>query len=104
MIAPVRVSRVEPEALPHRVRVTVGADHVYGPGSAVRLTAILNPPLSERVREWGYLVGIALVAVAIGAGALWLGERAGMGVQGSDGHALEIVQEMGEDAPMSMDD
>ncbi len=68
------------------------------------VAAILNPPVSERVREWGYLVGIAAVAIAIGAGALWLGDQAGMGVQGSDGHALEIVQEMGEDAPMSMDD
>ncbi len=68
------------------------------------VAAILNPPLSERVREWGYLAGIATVAVVIGAGALWLGDRAGMGVQGSDGHALEIVQEMGEDVPMSMDE
>jgi hypothetical protein len=28
----------------------------------------------------GYLVAIAVIALLIGAGALWLGERVGMGV------------------------
>ncbi len=42
--------------------------------------AILFPPVRERVKEWGFLVGIALIAILIGAGALWLGENAGMGV------------------------
>jgi uncharacterized cupredoxin-like copper-binding protein len=32
--------------------------------------AILHPPLRERVAEYAYLVGIALVALAIGAAAL----------------------------------
>ncbi|MDQ3655942.1 MAG: heavy metal translocating P-type ATPase [Chloroflexota bacterium] len=68
------------------------------------VAAILHPPVSERVREWGYLVGIAVVAIAIGAGALWLGERAGMGVQGSDEHQLQIVEAMDEEAPMQMDE
>ncbi len=42
--------------------------------------AILHPPLRERVMDWGYLVAIALVALLIGAGAIWLGEETGMGV------------------------
>src|SRR4029450_5694042 len=33
--------------------------------------AILHPPLRERVAEYAYLVGIALVALAIGAAALY---------------------------------
>jgi Cu+-exporting ATPase len=56
---------------------------------------IIHPPVSQRVREWGYLVGIALVAIAIGAGALWLGERAGMGIDDQHGSQLEIVQPAG---------
>jgi Cu+-exporting ATPase len=42
--------------------------------------AILHPPLRDRVADWGYLVAIGLIAIAIGAGALWLGDAAGMGV------------------------
>jgi Cu+-exporting ATPase len=41
---------------------------------------ILHPPLGRRLQEVGFLVGIALVAIAIGALALWLGEQAGMGI------------------------
>jgi Cu+-exporting ATPase len=55
--------------------------------------AILHPPVVERVKEWGYLAGIAIVAIAIGAGALWLGERAGMGVDEQHGNDLQIVEE-----------
>ncbi|MFM8594424.1 MAG: heavy metal translocating P-type ATPase [Chloroflexota bacterium] len=32
--------------------------------------AILHPPLRDRIAEWGYLAGIGVVAVAIGAAAL----------------------------------
>jgi Cu+-exporting ATPase len=32
---------------------------------------ILHPPLGARVREYGYLIGIALVALAVGAAALY---------------------------------
>ena len=39
---------------------------------------------------------IALVALAIGAGALWLGERAGMGVDDQHGSQLQIVQPAGD--------
>ncbi|MDQ4044702.1 MAG: heavy metal translocating P-type ATPase, partial [Chloroflexota bacterium] len=48
---------------------------------------ILSPPIRDRVRDWGYLVGIAVLAVLIGIGALWLGESAGMSITDTDGHA-----------------
>jgi P-type Cu+ transporter len=41
---------------------------------------ILHPPLRARVADAGYLVAIGLLALAIGAGALWLSEKSGMGV------------------------
>jgi Cu+-exporting ATPase len=41
---------------------------------------ILHPPLRQRLADWGYLAAIAVLALAIGAGALWLSERSGMGV------------------------
>jgi len=44
LIAPRRISRLDPEEVPRRLRITVGPEEVYGPGAAVRLTAILNPP------------------------------------------------------------
>lgn len=37
--------------------------------------AILHPPLAERVGEYAYLAGIAVVALAIGAAALALTPR-----------------------------
>ena len=49
-------------------------------------------------------VSMAATAIAIGAGALWLGERAGMGVQGSEEHQLQIVGTMDEEVPMEMHD
>jgi P-type Cu+ transporter len=52
---------------------------------------ILHPPVRQRVQEWGYLVGIAVLAIAIGAGALWLGERSGMGV--TDTHEADTAVE-----------
>ena len=44
LIAPSRISRLPAEETPSRVRVTVGEGDVYGPGAAVRLMVILNPP------------------------------------------------------------
>ncbi|MFN8517089.1 MAG: HAD-IC family P-type ATPase [Chloroflexia bacterium] len=38
--------------------------------------AILHPGLGQRVREWGYLAAIALLALAIGSGAYWASNRA----------------------------
>ena len=36
---------------------------------------IMHPPLRNRLADIGYLAGIALLALAIGAGSLWLGTR-----------------------------
>jgi competence protein ComEC len=44
LIAPVRIEGLAPEDTPKRVRITVGPDALIGPGSAVRLNAILGPP------------------------------------------------------------
>ena len=55
--------------------------------------AILHPSLGVRVREWGYLAGIAIVALAIGAGALWLSDRAGMGVTDTHSPAAQEVEQ-----------
>ena len=63
--------------------------------------AILHPPVGERIREWGFLAAIGLLAILIGAGALWLGENAGMGVTASDGHG---TTEMPEPAPVESHD
>jgi Cu+-exporting ATPase len=52
---------------------------------------ILHPPLRTRIADWGYLVAIALLALAIGAGALWLSERSGMGVSDTiDGNGVPM--------------
>jgi len=37
---------------------------------------ILHPPLTERIREYGYLVGIAVVAIVVGGAALFLANPA----------------------------
>ncbi|MGB3327391.1 MAG: heavy metal translocating P-type ATPase, partial [Thermomicrobiales bacterium] len=41
---------------------------------------ILHPSLRSRIANGGYLLGIGLLALLIGAGSLWLSDRAGMGV------------------------
>jgi Cu+-exporting ATPase len=63
--------------------------------------AILHPPLRARIADWGYLVAIGVIAIGIGAGALWLGDRAGMGVTASnDDHMTEqVVPAPAETAP-----
>lgn len=56
---------------------------------------ILNPPVGERIKEWGFLAGIAVLAVAIGIGALWLGENAGMNIVGEQpegGHGARLME------------
>ena len=47
--------------------------------------AILHPPLRAQIADWGYLVAIAVLALAIGAGTLWLSERSGMGISSDPG-------------------
>lgn len=46
---------------------------------------ILHPPLGGRLRDAGYLIAIAILALAIGAGAIWLGGLTGMGIEGAQG-------------------
>jgi competence protein ComEC len=43
VIAPTEISRIDPRDTPERIRVTVASPRVYGPGTPVRLMAILNP-------------------------------------------------------------
>jgi Cu+-exporting ATPase len=50
---------------------------------AASVQEILHPPLRARIADWGYLAAIAILALAIGAGALWLSERSGMGADGA---------------------
>lgn len=69
------------------------------PSSAQEI--LLHSPAAERVREWGYLAGIAIVALLIGAGAVWLGEKTGLGVSGNE-HELQIVQPAGEHEDVEM--
>ncbi len=54
------------------VSVVTNALRLRGFRRPASAEAILHPPLRERVGEYAYLVGIALVALAIGAAALWL--------------------------------
>jgi competence protein ComEC len=44
LIAPTRITHLDASALPARIRVVVEPDQVVGPGEAIRLTALLNPP------------------------------------------------------------
>jgi competence protein ComEC len=44
LIAPTRISHLDPDRLPARVRVVVKPEDLVGPGEAVRLTALLDPP------------------------------------------------------------
>ncbi len=51
---------------------------------------ILNPPVADRVKDWGFLVGIGIVAILIGVLAIWLGDLAGMSVVPGDGGAVDM--------------
>lgn len=44
LIAPVSVGGLSPEETPKRVRLVVPADAVFGPGSSIRVLALLDPP------------------------------------------------------------
>ena len=75
------------------VSVVTNALRLRGFARPASAAAILHPPLGARIREWGYLAGIAIVALAIGAGALWLSDRAGMGVTDDHPPAIQEVQQ-----------
>ncbi len=62
------------------VAVVTNALRLRGFRPAASAQEILHPPLRSRIADWGYLAAIAVVSLLIGAGALWLSERAGMGV------------------------
>jgi Cu+-exporting ATPase len=62
------------------VSVLTNALRLRGFRPAASAEEILHPPLRARVADWGYLAAIALLALAVGAGALWLSDRAGMGL------------------------
>ncbi|MDR3512154.1 MAG: ComEC/Rec2 family competence protein [Caulobacteraceae bacterium] len=44
LIAPVRIERLEPSRTPRLVRIVVPPEAVLGPGSAIRIRALLDPP------------------------------------------------------------
>jgi Cu+-exporting ATPase len=45
---------------------------------------ILHPPLEQRLKDSGYLVAIGVLALLIGAFAIWLGNQTGMGFTVND--------------------
>jgi P-type Cu+ transporter len=67
---------------------------------AANVQEILHPPLRTRIADWGYLAAIAILALAIGAGALWLSERGGMGVgSGMEGMSAPMGQQPAGESP-----
>ena len=63
---------------------------------------ILHPPLWARLADGGYLVAIGLLALVIGAGAIWLGNTTGVGEGGHAGASSDQTQESdGDDMEMS---
>jgi len=44
VIAPVRIAGLSPDQLPYRVRVVVPVGSVLGPGAAIRVSTLLDPP------------------------------------------------------------
>ncbi len=44
LIAPVSIAGVAPRDVPRRLRASVKPDALFGPGSAIRFTGLLNPP------------------------------------------------------------
>ena len=57
------------------VSVVTNALRLRGYKRPASVDAILHPPPGERLREIGFLIGIAALAIAIGAGSLWLSDR-----------------------------
>lgn len=62
---------------------------------------ILHPSLRSRLADGGYLVAIGLLALAVGAGALWLSNRSGMEAHAApssqDANAAGMVVDPGDD-------
>ncbi|HEV2529204.1 MAG TPA: heavy metal translocating P-type ATPase [Thermomicrobiales bacterium] len=59
-------------------------------------TEILHPPLRQRLADGGFLVAIGLLALAIGAGAIWLADVSGANDRGhSFANAGTVVEDGG---------
>jgi uncharacterized cupredoxin-like copper-binding protein len=75
------------------VSVVTNALRLRGFKRPASAEAILHPSLRERVANWGYLIGIGILAIAIGVVAIKYvpdgGEAMGMG--SSDGSAAEMA-------------
>ncbi|MGI8829155.1 MAG: heavy metal translocating P-type ATPase [Candidatus Limnocylindria bacterium] len=64
---------------------------------------ILHPPLSERVREYGYLAGIAVLAVVVGGAALFLANPAHQTPEPMSDHAGSVQILLTTDEPPSVE-
>jgi hypothetical protein len=82
------------------VSVVTNALRLRGFRRPASAEAILHPPLGARVREYGYLVGIALVALAVGAAALYFArpEHAGAEMEMDDHPAAAAFVSTGQRA------
>lgn len=69
------------------VSVVSNALRLRGFKRPASVEAILHPPVVERVREWAYLAGIAIIAISIGVFAIWLGNTYGMEMDSDPGMA-----------------
>ena len=76
------------------VSVVTNALRLRGFTRPATARAILHPPLRSRLADGGFLVAIALLALVIGAGAIWLGNATDTGT-GHAGAATEVVEESG---------
>jgi P-type Cu+ transporter len=82
------------------VAVVTNALRLRGFRPAASAQEILRPPLRSRIADWGYLAAIAVLSLLIGAGALWLSERAGMGVNDAmEGPGAPVEHEMSSLTP-----
>jgi len=81
------------------VSVVTNALRLRGFRQPANAREILHPPLRARAADAGYLVAIALLGLVIGAGAIWLGDKTGMGVTAQEDH---MAAEQGADTMEGM--
>ena len=60
---------------------------------------ILHPPLRARIADAGYLVAIAVLALAVGAGAMWLADYTDAADRGHGGDLTTQTEEPKSDMP-----